>query len=70
MDMLLSRDPAVVQKGFKYISGNSALMDALRNADTKIGRLVSQAAPTSVAPQLIGVSRADDQPNVERPKGH
>jgi hypothetical protein len=66
-EMMLSRDPSVVKQGFKYVSGNSAFMDALRAADTKIGRLLSEAAPTNATLQMIGVSRADDQPNVKGP---
>lgn len=69
VDMLISRDPAVVQKGFKVLSGNSRLMDALRDADTKIGRVISSEAPVNPALQAAGVSRADNQPDVPRPPG-
>jgi len=68
-EMLVSKDPAVVQKGFKAISGDSRLMEALRAADTKIGRITSLAAPTKPVLQLTGAVSADDQPGVERPVG-
>lgn len=70
VDMMLSRDPMVVEKGFKLISGNPKWLDALRDADTKIGRVISEAAPTSTALQLTGAARADDQPGVKRPVSH
>lgn len=68
-EMLVSRDPAVVQKGFKAFSGNSRFMDALRDADTKIGRVVSDFAPVNPALSAAGVARADDQKRAPRPPG-
>jgi hypothetical protein len=66
-EMLVSRDPAVVQKGFKAFAGNSRIMDALRDADTKIGRVVSDFAPVNPALSAAGVARADDQKPTPRP---
>jgi hypothetical protein len=70
VDMMLSRDPMVVEKGFKLISSDPKWLGALRDADTKIGRVFSQAAPTNTALQLTGAVRADDQPGVKRPVGN
>lgn len=80
VDMMLSRDPMVVEKGFKLISGNPAWLGALRDADTKIGRVISEASPTSAVLQLTGAARADapqggdkrqnNQPSIQRPVGH
>ena len=67
VDMMLSRDPMVVEKGFKLISSNPGWLDALKNADTKIGRVVSGLAPTQPVLQLTGAVRADDKPAVKRP---
>lgn len=70
VDMMLSRDPMVVEKGFKLISSDPKWLGALRDADTKIGRVISGTAPTGTALQLTGAVRADDQkPGVERPVG-
>jgi hypothetical protein len=65
--MMLSRDPAVVQKGFKALSGNSRMMDALREADTKIGRVIGSMAPTGRALQSAGAVRADPGPPKPKP---
>lgn len=62
VEMMLSRDPAIVQKGFKAVSGNSRVMDALRDADTKIGRVIANRAPTTPVLQLAGVAKADQGP--------
>lgn len=67
VDMMLSRDPVIVQKAFKAISGNSAIMDALRDADTKIGRVFSNFIPSSEGPSAAGVARADDKNGVPGP---
>lgn len=69
-EMLISRDPAVVQKGFKAISGNSRIMDALRDADTKIGRVTSNFAPVNPALSAAGIARADDNKRAPRPVAH
>ena len=67
--MLTSRDPAVVQKGFKALSGNSRTMSALRDADTTIGRVVGSRAPVNQLLDLTGATRADDQkPGVPGPR--
>lgn len=68
VDMMLSRDPMVVEKGFKLISSDPKWLGAVRDADTKIGRVFSEAAPTNTALQLTGAVHADDQkPGVPRP---
>lgn len=70
VDMMLSRDPMVVEKGFKLISSDPKWLGALRDADTKIGRVISGVTPTSPVLQLTGAVRADDQkPGVKRPIG-
>jgi hypothetical protein len=67
-EMLLSRDPKILAKGFKVASGNGRIMSAIRSVDNRIAAVLGENAPTSGA-QLAGIGRADDQPNVPRPPG-
>lgn len=69
VDMMLSHDASVVQQGFKYLSTNPRWLEALRNADSEIGRVLSNRAPTTPFLQAAGVARADDQPGAPRPPG-
>lgn len=68
-EMLISRDPSLLAKGLKVVSGNSRWMDVLRSADDKIARIAGDQAPVAPALQLAGVGRADDKPKVPRPPG-
>lgn len=69
--MVTSRDPAVVQKGFKALSCDGRIMNALREADTKIGRVIGSRAPVNQTLELTGAaSRAEDQQqSTPRPPG-
>lgn len=68
-DLLVSNDPKLLLRGIQLVSQNKQLFNSLRAADRGLARVGSAEAPISPALQSVGVSRADDQPNVPRPPG-
>lgn len=70
-DMLMSKDPAVLQKGIRVVASNPTLMNALRSADAGAIRIGNTQVPTNMpALQAPAVSRAQDEPAVPRPPAH
>jgi len=60
-EMLVSRDPAVMQKGLKVIARNQGFMDALRGLDKQIARISGQQGSAVPGVQSLGVGRAEDR---------
>lgn len=72
-EMLVSHDPAILQRGLSIVSRNTRFMDGIRALDNGIGRIGGQQgahAPVPGAVQAGAVGRAEDnQENVPRPPG-
>lgn len=67
-EMLVSNDPAVLQRGIRIVGRSEAMMDGLRTADRKVASIGGQQAAQVPALQAGGIGRADENnPNVQRP---
>jgi hypothetical protein len=66
-DMLVSPDPRVLQRGMTLVARQPRYLDALRNADNSLARVVGEQSGSVPAIQGMGVSRAEDQPNIPGP---
>lgn len=67
-EMLVSDNAATYQRGIRAIARNDTFMRALENFDRRVAAAGSEQVPTGLAPQAMGIGRADDQqPNIERP---
>jgi hypothetical protein len=69
-DMLVSPDPSVLQRGMMLVARQPRYLDALRNADNSLARVAGEQSGSVPAIQSMGVSRADEQPNVPGPGGY
>jgi hypothetical protein len=68
-EMLVSNDPRILLQGIRTVARNQTLFNSLRSADRGLARIGGDQAPVTPALQAAGISRADDQPNVQRPNG-
>lgn len=68
-EMLVSQDPQVLLRGIRTVTQNRQMFNALRSADRGLARIGGEQAPVAPSLQAVGVSRAEDQPNVPRPPG-
>jgi hypothetical protein len=68
-EMLVSNDPRIILRGVQTVARNQTLFNSLRSADRGLARIGGDQAPAFPALQAAGVSRADDQPQVQRPNG-
>lgn len=68
-EMLVSNDPRTITRGIQTIARNQTLFNSLRSADRGLARIGGEQSGGFPALQAAGVSRADDQPNVNRPQG-
>jgi hypothetical protein len=68
-ELLTSNNPRILLRGIQMVAKNNQLFSALRRADQGLARAGANQAPVAPALQAIGISRADDQPDVPRPPG-
>jgi hypothetical protein len=68
-EMLASSDPQTLLRGIQVVARNRELFNALRGADRGLARISAGQAPTMPAIASIGVGRASDQPDAQRPAG-
>lgn len=69
-DMLVSPDPAILQRGMNLVARQPRYLDALRNADNSLARIAGEQSGAVPAIQAGGVSRAEDnQPSIPGPGG-
>lgn len=67
--LLISKDPATLQRGIQMVARSQSLMGALRAADGAVARIGAEQFPKQgYAFQAIGTGRAEnDQPEIPRP---
>jgi hypothetical protein len=68
-NLLTSRDPAVVSRGMRMVANNQTLLGSLRAADQGLARIGSSEAPSLPFVPAMNPSRADNQPDANRPSG-
>lgn len=72
-EMLVSKDPAILNRGLKMVASNAKLMNALRSIDMVGSKVGGSQVPSSFGgAALPALSRADtdnNQPSVPRPPG-
>lgn len=66
-DMLVSQNPDMLRRGMTLVARNPRYLQALRNADNSLARVAGEQAGAVPAIQGAGVSRADDQPDIQGP---
>jgi hypothetical protein len=68
-EMLASSDPQTLLRGIQVVARNRELFNALRGADRGLARISAGQAPTVPPVASIGIGRANDQPDAQRPAG-
>jgi hypothetical protein len=67
--MLASDNPGAINAATQVVARTPWLLTLFRKLELPAARIGGQQAPVAPALQAAGVSRADDQPNVQRPNG-
>lgn len=65
-EMLVSRDPAILQRGLMLVARNQGIMNAIRSVDQQIGRAAGQQG-TGLAPSAISRAEGPQQQDVPGP---